>query len=100
MTAVRPDKPGDPAELRAQQIPMPQHGGELALVQVHAASVNRSDALACRGILAGPFPRVLGRDYAGTVIAAPSRWKGRKVWGAGGGDLGVSRDGTIRRNPS
>jgi NADPH2:quinone reductase len=94
MTAVRPDRPGDPADLRAQQVAIPQHGGEVALVRVHAAGINRSDALACRGILTGPFPRVLGRDYAGTVIAGPSRWKGRRVWGAGGGDLGVSRDGT------
>jgi NADPH:quinone reductase len=94
MTAVRPDKPGDPADLRAQQVAIPQHGHEVALVRVHAAGVNRSDVLACRGILAGPFPRVLGRDYAGTVIAGPSRWNGRRVWGAGGGDLGVSRDGT------
>jgi NADPH:quinone reductase len=94
MTAVRPDEPGDPAGLRPQQIAMPQHGGEVALVQVRAAGVNRSDALACRGILTGPFPRVLGRDYAGTVIAGPSRWMGRNVWGAGGGDLGVNRDGT------
>jgi NADPH:quinone reductase len=94
MTAVRPDKPGDPADLRAQQVAIPQHGSEVALVQVHAAGVNRSDVLACRGILAGPFPRVLGRDYAGIVIAGPGRQKGKKVWGAGGGDLGVSRDGT------
>ncbi len=94
MTAVRAEAPGDPAGLRVIDVPRPDAVGDELLVRVHAAGVNRSDALACRGILPGPFPRTLGRDFAGVVADGPAEWAGRRVWGAGGGDIGLSRDGS------
>jgi len=94
MLAVRPAAPGDPGQLRATQVPRPVFGPGELLVRVEAAGVNRSDVLACRGTLPGPFPRTLGRDFAGTVIAGPDGWVGRRVWGAGGNDIGLGRDGS------
>lgn len=94
MNAVHAQAPGDPIQLRTVDVPRPHTHGDQLLVRVHAAGVNRSDALACRGILAGPFPRTLGRDFAGVVEQGPEEWIGRRVWGAGGGDIGLSHDGS------
>ncbi len=94
MTAVRAPAAGAPADLRIESVPRPRPAGDEVLVEVHAAGVNRSDALACRGILPGPFPRTLGRDFAGEVVDGAVEWLGRRVWGAGGGDFGLRRDGS------
>ena len=65
-----------------------------ALVRVHSAGVNPSDVKAALGVMPhARFPRTPGRDFAGTVVAGPSAWVGRAVWGSGG-DLGITRDGT------
>ncbi|MET9819476.1 zinc-binding alcohol dehydrogenase family protein [Streptomyces sp. NPDC006355] len=63
-------------------------------VAVRAAGVNRSDVLACRGIIPGPYPRTLGRDFAGIVVDGPDHLIGQRVWGSGGGLLGLSTNGT------
>src|SRR5688572_6911427 len=94
MRALRMTGPTTPEELGVVGVPTPRPGPADALVEVHAAGVNRSDVLACRGMFPGPYPRTLGREYAGLVIEGPEQWLGRWVWGAGGGDLGLSRDGT------
>lgn len=94
MRALRAHAPGEPASLLLEEVPRPVPGPGEALVRVTAAAVNRSDCLTCRGIIPGPFPRVLGRDYAGVVELGPSAWVGRRVWGTSGGDLGIGRDGT------
>jgi NADPH2:quinone reductase len=39
------------------------------------------------------LPRIVGRDFAGTVVEGPVGLIGTEVWGTGG-DLGVSRNGT------
>ena len=39
------------------------------------------------------LPRILGRDFAGTIEAGPLDCIGQEVWGTGG-DLGFTRDGT------
>src|SRR5213593_2470576 len=73
--------------------PPPGH----AVVEVKAAAVNPSDVKAALGLMPHAiWPRTLGRDYAGTVVAGPAAWLGVDVWGTGG-DLGVSRDGTHAR---
>ncbi|GAB3305621.1 zinc-binding alcohol dehydrogenase family protein [Epidermidibacterium keratini] len=94
MRALRPDAAGDPADLRETVVDVPAIGADDVLVEVRAASINRSDMLACRGVLPGPFPRILGRDFAGVVIEGPESLVGTSVWGSGGGDLGLDRDGT------
>lgn len=94
MAAIRPGAAGDRAGLAPQTVPVPATGEREVLVRVMAAAVNRSDALAFRGILPGPFPRTLGRDFAGDVVRGPDHLLGRRVWGSGGGDLGIARDGS------
>lgn len=94
MLAVRPERAGDPAELTAVVTERPTAADGEVLIRVAAAAVNRSDALACRGILIGPFPRILGRDFTGEVVEGPHAWRGRRVWGTGGGDIGLARDGS------
>ncbi len=64
-------------------------------VAVRAAGVNRSDLLNVAGLLPiTTWPRVPGRDFAGVVVDGPEELVGLEVWGAGGGDLGFSRDGS------
>ncbi len=65
-----------------------------AVVRVRAAAVNPSDVKAAIGAMPqAVFPRTPGRDFAGTVVAGPSSWIGREVWGSGG-DVGITRDGS------
>ncbi len=72
----------------------PDPGPDQALVRVGAAGVNPSDVKAALGLMPQAlFPRTPGRDYAGTVVAGPSEWIGREVWGSGG-DIGITRDGS------
>lgn len=98
MRAIRAHGPQDPAALEPETIPDPAPSDGTVLVRVLAAGVNRSDVLACRGIIPGPYPRTLGREFAGVVIAAGHERHtdlvGRRVWGCGGGDLGLATDGT------
>jgi len=65
-----------------------------AVVKVHAAGVNPSDAKAATGLMPyAVFPRTPGRDFAGEVVDGPEEWIGRAVFGSSG-DLGIRRDGT------
>lgn len=91
--AVRVSEPTEPSNLQVSKV---EHrlAGEDLLIKVLAAGVNRSDALACRGVIPGPYPRILGRDFAGEVVDGPDAWLGRRVWGSGGSEFGLSRDGT------
>ncbi|HUM10192.1 MAG TPA: zinc-binding alcohol dehydrogenase family protein [Myxococcaceae bacterium] len=62
-------------------------------VQIEAAAVNPSDVLSAEGRFPhAVLPRILGRDFAGRVVAGPSELVGTAVWGTGG-DLGITRDG-------
>ena len=95
MRALRFDRFGDPDVLHLASLPDPaaQHGE--AVIAVKAASVNPSDL----GNVAGKFegttlPRVPGRDFSGVVLDGPHDWIGAEVWGAGGGDIGFTRDGS------
>jgi NADPH:quinone reductase len=77
-----------------QALPTPTPGPEQALVRVAAAAVNPSDVKAALGLMPqAVFPRTPGRDFAGTVVAGPTEWLGREVWGSGG-DVGITRDGS------
>ncbi len=73
-------------------VPLPQGS---VRVQIEAAAVNPSDV----GVALGRFPsatlpRILGRDFAGTVVEGPQHLLGMPVWGSGGGELGMTRDGS------
>ena len=81
-------------ELTAVDTSRPEAREGEVLVEIRAAAVNRSDLLNVRGLPVTTFPRVLGRDFAGTVVDGPAEHVGREVWGSGAGDLGFSRDGS------
>jgi NADPH:quinone reductase-like Zn-dependent oxidoreductase len=69
-------------------------GPDEVRVRIEAAGINPSDV----GNVNGKFPlttlpRIVGRDFAGTVAEGPSDLIGLPVWGSGG-DIGFTRDGT------
>lgn len=82
-------------ELARQEQPVPRQGE--AVVRVQAAAINPSDVKACLGLMPqAVWPRSPGRDFAGTVVAGPSSWVGKEVYGSGG-DIGIKRDGSHAR---
>lgn len=94
MRALRAVRPGSPDDLQLHELPLPHVPADSVLVAVRAAGVNRSDTLGCRGLIPYDFPRTLGRDFAGVVVEGPGDLVGTRVWGTGGGELGLTRDGT------
>lgn len=77
----------DPPKISADQV----------LIEVIAAGVNPSDVKAALGHMPHAiWPRTPGRDFGGIVREGPSELIGKEVWG-GGGELGISRDGTHSR---
>jgi NADPH:quinone reductase len=94
MSAVVLEGPGDPALVRSDRVPVPRPGRGEVLVRIQAAGVNPSDVLNARGLPITTYPRVPGRDFAGTIVDGPQDIIGTAVWGTGSGDLGFSRDGT------
>ena len=93
--AARIEQHGPPENVKVVEIPAPVPKADEALVRVEAAGINPSDVLSAAGGFPGTtLPRTLGRDFAGVVLEGPQEWVGRKVWGAGGGDFGMVRDGT------
>ncbi len=94
VSAARFHRFGGPDVLVLEDLPLaPPAAGE-ALVAVHAASINPSDAKNVAGRMRQTTPpRTPGRDFAGTVLAGPAEWLGAEVWGTGG-DLGFTRDGS------
>lgn len=84
-------------QLAIAQQPQPEAPAGHAVVRVGAAAVNPSDVKATLGIMPkAVWPRTPGRDFAGTVVAGPSAWIGREVYGSGG-DVGITRDGSHAR---
>ncbi len=94
MKALQIDRFGPLDELQIRDVAdTPLVDGEVR-IRVEAAGVNPSDA----GVALGRFahvtlPRILGRDFAGTVTEGPAALVGTPVWGSGGGVLGMTRDG-------
>ena len=93
MRAVLLEAPCDPAELKVVEVPVPEASPGEVVVRVHASAINRSDVLNARGLPITVFPRIPGRDFAGTVVEGPDELLGRAVWGTGSGDLGFTRHG-------
>jgi NADPH:quinone reductase-like Zn-dependent oxidoreductase len=78
-----------------RDVPDPIPADSEVLVQVAAAAINPSDIVNIRGGFGHTsLPRIVGRDFAGVVVKGPPHLAGRGVWGAGGGDLGFTRDGS------
>jgi|HubBroStandDraft_2_1064218.scaffolds.fasta_scaffold00035_5 NADPH2:quinone reductase len=95
MKALRVEQFGPLENLRISEVrdaPLP---AGYVRIEIEAAAVNPSDT----GVALGHFPQVtlprtLGRDFAGRVIEGPDAVIGTKVWGSGGGILGMTLDGS------
>jgi len=95
MKALRIDRFGPLSDLRISDVgdaPLP---ADCVRIEIEAAAVNPSDA----GVALGRFPqvtlpRILGRDFAGRIVEGPRESIGLSVWGSGGAELGVTRDGS------
>lgn len=71
---------GPPEALQLQEVPKPVPADEQVLVKIHAAALNKADALLMRGKpflmrmvfggIAKPKIKVLGADIAGRIVAA------------------------------
>lgn len=92
MQAVVITRPGGPEVLEIRDVPMPEPVGELVLVRVHAAGLNRADLAQRAGFYPAPpgYPSdIPGLEFAGEVAAvgpAVSRWQvGQRVMGITGG---------------
>lgn len=84
-----------PGSVTVSEIPQPSPGPGEVLVRIEAAAINPSDVVNIRGgFPMTKLPRVIGRDFAGVVVQGPRHLIDRKVWGAGGSDMGLTRDGT------
>ncbi|MDQ2733063.1 MAG: zinc-binding alcohol dehydrogenase family protein [Armatimonadota bacterium] len=92
MRALQFRKSGSLSHLEMVELARPEPDWEEALVQVHAAAINPSDAKNVMGMMPHTtLPRVPGRDFAGVVVQG--LLAGVEVWGTGG-ELGFTRDGS------
>lgn len=72
MRAVVLDAPGPPDALRIRELPVPTPQPGWVLIQVKAFGLNRSELHTRLGLAHGvTFPRVLGIEATGVVVAAP-----------------------------
>jgi NADPH:quinone reductase-like Zn-dependent oxidoreductase len=93
--ALQIDGYGPLNALQIREVAEPPLAPDEVRIQVEAAGINPSDV----GVALGRFPvatlpRILGRDFAGTVIEGRPDLIGIPVWGSGGGELGMTRDGS------
>lgn len=94
MRAIYIRQHGAVADLKVSDVPAPSIGADDVLVRVEASGINPSDVVNVEGRFANSvLPRIVGRDFAGTVVKGPAELIGTEVWGSGG-DLGITRDGT------
>jgi NADPH2:quinone reductase len=72
MRAVVLDAPGLPEALRVRELPVPEPRPGWVLIRVKAFGINRSELHTRLGLAQGvSFPRVLGIEATGVVVAAP-----------------------------
>src|SRR3954466_1142675 len=72
MRAVVLDAPGPPEALQIRELPLPQPRLGWVLIRVKAFGINRSELHTRLGLAQGvTFPRVLGIEATGVVVAAP-----------------------------
>jgi NADPH2:quinone reductase len=72
MRAVVLDAPGPPEALEIRDLPVPEPRPGWVLIEVKAFGLNRSELHTRLGLASGvTFPRVLGIEATGVVVAAP-----------------------------
>lgn len=94
MKAIYIQQHGPVGNIKVTDVPTPKIRPGEVLVRVEAAGINPSDVAGIQGRFPhAVLPRIVGRDFAGTVVEGPAELIGTEVWGTGG-DLGIDRDGT------
>lgn len=96
MNAVVMHAPGGPEVLSMESRPIPQPDATGVLMQVHAFGLNRSELFTRQGHSPGVrFPRILGIEAVGTVVAAPGgQFEPGQVVATVMGGMGRSFDGS------
>ncbi|SDL32207.1 NADPH:quinone reductase [Nocardioides sp. YR527] len=94
MRAVLVREPGAPTTLAPEMVPVPVPAPGQLLVRVEATTVISSELASRAGVSTARLPLVLGNDFVGVVVEAPSAptLVGNRVLGAYGG-YGYTRDG-------
>ncbi len=94
MKALQISSHGSVSDLVVSDVPEPSPGPDEVKIKLEAAALNPSDLGSVLGRFAhAALPRIVGRDFAGTVVDGPAELVGTMVWGSGG-DLGITRDGS------
>jgi alcohol dehydrogenase len=62
-----------------KDVPQPQPGPNQVLVKMHASGICYTDVHLTLGHLPGPFPRILGHEPAGEIVAVAPDVTTRKV---------------------
>jgi NADPH:quinone reductase len=96
MRALYIHQHGRVADLEVGDVPVPvlNRDADEVLVRIEASGINPSDVVSVEGRFPNAvLPRIVGRDFAGTIVKGPAELIGTPVWGSGG-DLGITRDGT------
>lgn len=80
--------------LNLTTVPVPSPAPGSILLRVHASQINPSDAANANGFFPyTTFPRVPGRDFAGTVISGPEHLQNKRVFGSSGREFSFTLDG-------
>ncbi|KAG0650197.1 Zinc-type alcohol dehydrogenase [Hyphodiscus hymeniophilus] len=83
-----------PPVLSLETLPKPKLTPGHLLVKVLASAIHPSDIINSKGLFPyTTFPRVPGRDYAGTVVEGPEEWLGKEVYGTSGNTQAFTEDG-------
>ncbi|KAK3703434.1 hypothetical protein LTR37_014424 [Vermiconidia calcicola] len=94
MKAVRVTKEGPSTQVTVEEVPKPSIKNGEFLVKIRASSVQPADILnSTGGFPITTFPRTLGKDFTGTVVEGPDKWKGRDVYGTSGSTFSFTEDG-------
>ena len=94
MKAIYIRQHGAIGNLKVSDVAVPSINSDEGLVKLAASGINPSDVASVEGRFPDAIlPRIVGRDFAGTVTEGPRDLIGAEVWSSGG-DLGVTRDGT------
>lgn len=92
-SSVSGEPPAKPS-LNLVTLPVPSASPGTLLLRVHATLINPSDAANTNGFFPyTTYPRVPGRDFAGTVVSGPAHLQGCRVFGSSGRELSFTRDG-------
>jgi NADPH2:quinone reductase len=101
MLALQVSKFSSPSEntlskpsLNVVNLPIPTPGPGALLLKIHASLINPSDAANATGYFPyTTFPRVPGRDFAGTVVSGPAHLRDQRVFGSSGREFSFTQDG-------